>query len=259
MTLINCLSWNLPLITSPCTSCILYVGGLRVAIATFLKISFVSCGLYPFLNGKSCLEIRTRYPTWNFGLLKSLISLLYSTDIKSVFIIARLHIYWFIPSRIQRCNKLRQLGKILVSIVFNVAVQNTFQWTNSSLGECCLCFTHYWINLCPFSAAKLFKFTSKLFFFVNPNLLWSFPLYNHLRKSSKCLLRVLCFQSSHVYCFVKHVLVNLQVLYSSVILCQCKNICQVHTPYLILVSSKCSHAFKLACCKCKFCLRVFWM
>ena len=86
MTLINSFSQNLPLITLPCSSCILYVGGLRVASETFLKISFVNYGLYPFLNGKSCLEIRTWYPTLNFGLLKSLIGSLYSTDIKSAFL-----------------------------------------------------------------------------------------------------------------------------------------------------------------------------
>ena len=53
--------------------------------ATISKTSFVNCGLYPFLKGKSYFEMRTLSPTLNLGFLNSRSGLLYRMDKKSDF------------------------------------------------------------------------------------------------------------------------------------------------------------------------------
>ena len=64
---------------------IVYVGGFLEEIATISKTFFLNCGFYPFLEGKSNLEMWTLSPTLNLGCLNSRSSLLYKKDEKSDF------------------------------------------------------------------------------------------------------------------------------------------------------------------------------
>ena len=54
-------------------------------MATFLKTSFVYCGLELFLKGELYFEMRTLSPTLNLGFLSSCKGLLFRMDKKSEF------------------------------------------------------------------------------------------------------------------------------------------------------------------------------
>ena len=64
----------------------MYLGGFLVDFAEISKISSVNCGLYPFRNGISFLEILTLSPTLSYSFLYLVRGLLYRIERKSKFL-----------------------------------------------------------------------------------------------------------------------------------------------------------------------------
>ena len=90
------------------------------------------------------------------------------------------------------CNEMKKLVSWLVSILFHVMVEYTFQGSCCTFSKCWLSLTLCRVNLYSFSVATLFKISSNFCSLVDFNFLvqFHFLLYS---KMDKALFGIVCF------------------------------------------------------------------
>ena len=135
MTL-NCFWWNLPSITSTCSSFIVYVEGFLEDIVTISKTSCLNCGLWRFLECKSFFEIRSLFPILNWVFRYYCNGLLYKKESKSDILT-----FFGFKSMEHFCiffgnSEIWLFAEVFGSKVFNVTVEYTFQESYCTFSKC---------------------------------------------------------------------------------------------------------------------------